>query len=80
MSNEELKQKVIAALQEVAPEIEEADIDADEALREECDLDSMDFLNFLAALKKSTGISIPEADYSKVSTLNELLGYLQQNR
>ncbi len=76
MNQEELKQLVIAAIQEVAPEIEESDIDPEEDIREECDIDSMDFLNFLAALKTSSGVNIPEADYPQVNTLNKMLGYM----
>lgn len=77
MNRDELQQAVIEAIQTVAPEVEGDEIDADEALREECDLDSMDFLHFLEALKKSTTISVPEADYGKVGTLNKLLDYLE---
>jgi len=76
MNTENIEQLIIEAIQEVAPEIEQDDIDMDEDLREECDLDSMDFLNYLMALKQSTGISIVETDYSQVSTFNEMLSYL----
>lgn len=76
MNRSELKQAVIEALKVVAPEIEGDDIDADEELREECDLDSMDLLHFLAALKRATTVNVPDADYDKVDTLNKLLDYL----
>ncbi len=67
------------ALKHIAPEIEIDDIDQDEDLREECDLDSMDFLNLLVALKKSTGVNIPEGDYAQVRSYNQLLAYLQDH-
>ena len=76
MNTENIKQLIIEAIQEVAPEMEQDDIDMDEDLREECDLDSMDFLNFLMALKQSTGINIVETDYSQVNTFNKMLNYL----
>lgn len=78
MNFEELNRIVIAAIQHVAPEIEGDTINPDNDLREECDIDSMDFLNFLAALKNTTGINIPEADYPRVNTLNKMLEYLNQ--
>jgi acyl carrier protein len=78
MSEDELKQLIIAAIQVVAPEIEESDIDPDEDLREECDIDSMDFLNFLAELKNNSGVNIPEADYSQVTTLTKMLKYMAE--
>lgn len=72
------QQIILAAIQEVAPEIEQDDIDMDEDIREECDLDSMDFINYLIALKKSTGISIAEGDYTQVNTFNKMLTYLKK--
>lgn len=78
MNFEELNKIVIDAIQHVAPEIEEEMINPDRDLREECDIDSMDFLNFLAALKNSTGVTIPEADYPQVNTLNKMLEYLNK--
>ncbi|MDV5170288.1 acyl carrier protein [Photobacterium rosenbergii] len=64
------------ALKRIAPEIDISDIDLDEDLREECDLDSMDFLNLLAAIKQQTGVSIPEDDYPKVRSYSQLIAYL----
>ena len=74
-----MQQIILTAIQEVAPEIEQDDIDMDEDIREECDLDSMDFLNYLIALKQSTGISITENDYAQVNTFNKMLNYLAEN-
>ncbi|MCW8331388.1 acyl carrier protein [Photobacterium sp. SDRW27] len=76
MTRDEIKTVVISAIQGLAPEIEEGEIEPDEDIRDECDLDSMDFLNLLTALKKSCGISIPETDYPHVRTLNNMLDYL----
>jgi acyl carrier protein len=73
-----IKKFIFEAIQEVAPEIEQDDIDMDEDIREECDLDSMDFINYLIALKKSTGVSIAEGDYTQVNTFNKMLGYLTE--
>ena len=78
MNQDELKQLVVTAIQKVAPEMEECDIDPDEAIREECDMDSMDFLNLLTALKSSSGVNIPEGDYSQVNTLNKMLEYISE--
>lgn len=76
MSKDEIRTLVIEAIQGIAPELKESDIEPDEDIRDECDLDSMDFLNLLDALKKSCGVSIPEADYPHVRTLNTMLDYL----
>ena len=78
MNNAYTQQIILEAIQEVAPEIEQDDIDMDEDIREECDLDSMDFINYLIALKKSTGVSIAEGDYTQVNTFNKMLTYLTE--
>jgi len=78
MNPETVRTLVIEAIQTVAPEMEASDINPDEELREECDIDSMDFLNFISALKNSSGISIPETDYPKVDTLNKMIEYLSE--
>lgn len=76
MTTDEFELLVLVAIQEVAPEIEKNEIDLDEDIRETCDLDSMDFLNYLGALQKSTGIKISEADYGHINTFNKMINYL----
>lgn len=77
-NQQSIQKTILDAIQEVAPEIEQDDIDMDEDIREECDLDSIDFLNYLIALKKSTGVSIAEGDYTQVNTFNKMLTYLSE--
>ncbi|WP_428773916.1 acyl carrier protein [Vibrio sp.] len=79
MNNNNIPAIIADAIKHIAPEVEMDEIDLDEDLREECDLDSMDFLNLLASLKKTTGVSIPESDYPKVRSYNQLQAYLQQH-
>jgi acyl carrier protein len=45
-------------------------------MREALDIDSFDFLNFLIGLDDELGVEIPEADYGKLVSLNDLLDYL----
>jgi acyl carrier protein len=77
MNTTEIQRLIIEAIQEVAPEIELNEIDFDEDIREECDLDSMDFINYLAALQKSSGIKITEGDYPKFHSFNSALAFLK---
>mgnify|MGYP006102724443 CR=1 FL=1 len=72
----EIERHIIKALQEVAPEIEQDDIDCDEDFREECDLDSMDFINYLEALQRLTGIKIREVDYANFYTFNNAKAFI----
>jgi acyl carrier protein len=76
MNQEEVRQGVLAELLRVAPELEEGDLVAGKLLREQVDLDSMDWLNFLVALHERFKVEIPESDYQKLATLDQLVAYL----
>ncbi|NND90297.1 MAG: acyl carrier protein [Granulosicoccus sp.] len=65
-------------LHRIAPDIEFESIDADEDLREEFDMDSMDFLHLVTALGKRFGVPMPEADYPRMSSYNALCSYLDE--
>jgi acyl carrier protein len=49
-------------------------------LREELDIDSMDFLNFITAIDKRLGINVPELDYPKLMSLDGAVAYLEAKR
>jgi len=76
MNDQELRTAVLATLCRIAPEVEPAELRPDVPLRDQVDLDSMDWLNFLVALHARLGVDIPEADYRKLVTLDDLLAYL----
>ena len=78
MNDAEIRQLVFQVLSEIAPEADPASIGGDEDMRETLDLDSMDFLNFVIALHKRSGVEIPESDYSKLVTLDGAIAYLRR--
>lgn len=78
MDESTLRRQVLEALQGIAPEVEPATLRGDRPLRDEVDLDSMDWLRFLAALHQRLGVDIPEADYQRLTTLDALIAYLRQ--
>lgn len=77
MTDEELKRHITEALLEVAPEAEPETVPAGADLREELDLDSMDYLNFVIALHEALGIEIPEVDYPSLATMEGGIAYLR---
>lgn len=77
MERQELRQIVIGTLRSIAPEVEEGELVDDEPLRNQVDLDSMDWLNFLVSLHERFGVNIPEADYAGLVTLDNVVDYLQ---
>ena len=77
MEESELRAVVVATLKTIAPEVEEGDLRPDRPLRNQVDLDSMDWLNFLIGLHEKLKVEIPEADYARLVTLGDVLDYLR---
>lgn len=78
--SDDLKRHVLAALGEVAPEVDLTSLSDDAAIRDELDIDSMDFLNFIIGIHERTGIDIPEKDYAKLGTVRRAVAYLEAHQ
>jgi acyl carrier protein len=78
MKAAEVRAGVLAELKRIAPELEEAGLAPAKLLREQVDLDSMDWLNFIVALHERFRVDIPESDYARLGTLDETVAYLQR--
>ena len=76
MTGAEIRAAVVAALTDVAPEIDPGGLQPDEPFRDTYDLDSMDFLNFVIGVHTRLGVNVPESDYGKMATLNGAVAYL----
>jgi len=73
---ETLATAVMTLLRAIAPELEPDTLDFARPLRSQVDLDSMDWLNFLVSVSERFGVAIPEADYARLVTFNDVLDYL----
>jgi acyl carrier protein len=78
MTRDEISAVLIEELGRIAPETDASRIDPNADLREELDIDSMDFLNLVTALADRLQIDIPEIDYPQLATLNRAVDYLAQ--
>jgi acyl carrier protein len=76
MTTDDIRTAVLRALGEVAPEADLEHLRSDVNLREQLDIDSMDFLNFVIALHKQLRVEIPEQDYPKLATLAGCVQYI----
>jgi acyl carrier protein len=76
MSKEDIADLVRGALSSVAPEVEGQPFDPEVDFRDQMDLDSMDFLNFVIALHEASGVDVPEKDYPQLASLNGCIEYL----
>ncbi len=76
MDEAQIRDGVIAAIQAIAPELEPDELLADRPLREQVDLDSMDWLNVIVGFHERFGVDIAEADYARLTTLDAIVAYL----
>ncbi|MGB0468659.1 MAG: acyl carrier protein [Pontibacterium sp.] len=76
MNKETVNQILCEELENLAPEIDISHIDKSEDLREELDIDSMDFLRLTIALGKRLDIVIPDAEHARLVTFDTLFYYL----
>jgi acyl carrier protein len=78
-TEDDIRDEILSVLTTIAPEVEPADIRDDILLRDQVDLDSMDWLNVLIGIHKRLHVDIPEADYESLRTLADLINYVKQH-
>ncbi|OGQ78569.1 MAG: hypothetical protein A3F90_01060 [Deltaproteobacteria bacterium RIFCSPLOWO2_12_FULL_60_19] len=76
MTEAEIKAVVLRVLGAIAPEADLAALDPRISLRDQLDVDSVDFLNFIIGLHKELGVDIPDADVPKLATISGCVAYL----
>jgi acyl carrier protein len=76
LTPDEIRAVIFDVLGAIAPEIDPAAIEPERPLRDQVDLDSMDFLNVIIRLHERLGVDIPESDYGEFATLNRAVDYL----
>jgi acyl carrier protein len=78
MTRDDITTVLIDELGRIAPEIDAMGLNPDADLREELEIDSMDFLNLVTALGGRLHIDIPEIDYPNLATFGRAVDYLAQ--
>jgi acyl carrier protein len=76
MTKDETKQVVLDIIADIAPDEDISNLKADVRLRDQMQLDSMDFLDIVMELRKRHGIEVPEADYPQLASLDSCADYL----
>jgi acyl carrier protein len=77
-AEDSVRAEILSVLTTIAPEVDEDSIRDTELLREQVDLDSMDWLNFLVGIHKRLHVEIPEVDYKSLRTLADLVSYVRK--
>ena len=80
MTKEQARELMRSVLRPIAPEADIDSVAEGETLQEALDLDSIDFLQFVAGLAESTRTEIPERDYASLSTVEGCIDYLATPR
>jgi acyl carrier protein len=80
VSDTDTRDQVVEELVAIAPEIEKDELSDTELLRDQVDLDSMDWLNFLVRLHKRFEVDIPESQYVSLRTIDDLTSYISTHR
>lgn len=76
MNPNEIEARIVEIIRSVAPEVDAASLRADRALRDQVDLDSMDWLRVIVTVHERLHVDIPEKDYGKLRTLADWSAYL----
>lgn len=76
MTKDEIRATVLRILGEIAPEADLRQLKPDVNFRDQLDVDSMDFLNFVIALDEELHLTIPESAYPKLFSLNSAVEFL----
>jgi acyl carrier protein len=77
MTDEQVRELILNIIHDIAPDEDLSDVKPDVRLRDQLDLDSMDFLDIVMELRKRHKIEVPEEDYMQLSTLNGCVAYLK---
>jgi len=76
MNGKQVKDIVLGIIAVVAPDADLTNVKSDVRLRDQLDMDSMDFLDIVMELRKRYKIEVPKEDYPKLATLDSCVSYL----
>lgn len=76
MEAQVVRQRVMDIIADIALDDDLSVIKDDIALREQIDLDSMDFLDIVMELKKRYKIEVPKEEYGELVSMDSCVAYL----
>lgn len=76
MTKDEVKEAVKDIIATIAPDEDVSSLNDTELLRDQIELDSMDFLDIVMELRKRYGVQVPEEDYKELGSLESCANYL----
>lgn len=76
MTQDQARLEVLESLKSVVPEADAESIDPSQPFRDQLDIDSVDYLNFILTLERRLGVRVPEEDYPQMASLNGAMRWL----
>ncbi|TEU04821.1 MAG: acyl carrier protein [Dehalococcoidia bacterium] len=77
MKTEEIRAMILEVIHEIVPDEDLSNLKGDIRIRDQIEMDSMDFLDVIMELRKRYGVVVPEDDYMELSTLDGSVAYLE---
>ena len=77
MTKEQIRATILEIIAQIIPDEDLSNLKGDIPIREQVELDSMDFLDIIMELRKRYGIEVPESDYMQLATLDGSVAYLE---
>ena len=76
MTRDEIKNVILDIIKDIDEDASFHLLKPDQSLRDQLDLDSMDFLDIVMELRRRYKLKILEADYLEFATLDSCISYL----
>ena len=77
MTRDDIKDLILEIIKDIDEDADFATLQTDQPLRDQLDLDSMDFLDIVMELRKRHKLQIPEVDYPQLASLDSCVNYLE---
>jgi acyl carrier protein len=77
MKAKDIRAMILEVIHQIVPDEDLSNLKGDVRIRDQIEMDSMDFLDIMMELRKRYGVKVPEEDYMKLSTLDGSVAYLE---
>jgi acyl carrier protein len=77
MTASQIRAVILEVIGQILPDEDLSKLKGDVRIRDQVEIDSMDFLDIIMELRKRYGIEVPEEDYLNLATLDSAVAYLE---
>jgi len=77
MTASQIRAVILEVIGQILPDEDLNKLKVDVRIRDQVEMDSMDFLDIIMELRKRYGIEVPEEDYLNLATLDSAVAYLE---